>query len=52
MKGVLFCLGLLAGAKFALALDTVVTSEPGTIVLLSGGLAAMGFAVWCRNRRR
>jgi len=52
MKGVLFCLGLVAAAQFALALDTVVTPEPGTIVLLSTGLAGVGFAVWRRNRRR
>jgi hypothetical protein len=49
----LFVLGLAAFAQFALAqTDTVVTPEPGTIVLLTVGLAGMGFAAWRRNRRK
>ncbi len=49
----LLVLGLAAFAQFALAVgDTVVTPEPGTVVLLATGLAGMGFAVWRRNRNK
>jgi len=52
MKAVLFCFGLLAMAQLALALDTVVTPEPGTLVLLCTGLAGVSLAAWRRNWRR
>jgi len=39
-------------AQLALALDTVVTPEPGTLVLLCTGLAGVSLAAWRRNRRR
>ena len=49
----LFLLGMAAFAQLALAQhDTVITPEPGTIVLLTVGLAGMGFAAWRRNRSK
>jgi len=41
-------------APFALAapLDSVATPEPGTAVLLTVGLASLGFAAWRRNRNK
>jgi len=32
--------------------NPAVTPEPGTIVMLATGLAAVGFAAWRRNRKR
>jgi len=42
-------------ALFAFDTDNgnpAVTPEPGTIVMLATGLAAVGFAAWRRNRKR
>jgi hypothetical protein len=41
-------------APFALAgpLDSVATPEPGTAVMLTLGLAGLGFAAWRRSRNK
>ncbi|MGA2715721.1 MAG: PEP-CTERM sorting domain-containing protein [Bryobacteraceae bacterium] len=52
MKISLFLLGLAAFAPFALATDTVITPEPGTVALMATGLAGMGFAAWRAKRKK
>ena len=53
MKAVRLLL-LVGCCAFAGTSDTGLPSapEPGTIVLLTGGLAAIGFVTWRRNRKR
>ncbi len=36
----------------ALALDSVITPEPGTIGLMVGGLAGLGLVAWRKNRNK
>jgi len=44
------CASLFAGTTSDTGLPSA--PEPGTIVLLTGGLAAIGFVTWRRNRKR
>jgi PEP-CTERM motif len=41
-----------ASALFGLPSDTIVTPEPGTVLLLAAGLAGVGIASWRRSRSR
>ena len=54
MKAILLVAMLTLGAVSALAapVDTAVTPEPGTIVLLGAGLAGIGLASWRRSRKK
>ena len=52
MKGTLLSIlmAAFAQAAFSQTGDTVTTPEPGTVALLSIGVACIGFAAWRRNR--
>jgi hypothetical protein len=52
MKTSLLLLGLAAFAPFALASDTVITPEPGTIALMATGLAGLGLAAWRAKHKK
>jgi len=46
------CLLLAATGVTAIAGPAAATPEPGTIVLLGGGLTAFGLVAWRRSRRK
>jgi len=54
MKTLLFAFALAALTlpSQALASDSVITPEPGTVGLMVAGMAGMGFVAWRRNRRK
>ena len=43
---------VLAPIALAGPLDSVATPEPGTAVMLTVGLAGLGFAAWRRSRKK
>jgi Na+/glutamate symporter len=54
MKNLLFALAVAAFTipTQALAVDSVITPEPGTVGLMVAGLAGIGIAAWRRNRNK
>jgi len=47
-----FAIAALTIPTHALASDSVITPEPGTVGLMVAGIAGMGIAAWRKNRKK